>query len=156
MSNLDHTIGSHSDDRGGELDARCNCLDQNTPTNTLEDLYKVLNRKFDCTHCGWALQMLDKDFQDINKAVEALIAQAVNKARIEEMEYWGRYLPRFDWDKRVMELETPKQVEEKKKQTDVQRTTWYKNMLKVVETPEERKETRRERHKRLSDHWEDL
>jgi hypothetical protein len=33
MDKFEHTVGSHSDDRGGDSDRRCDCQDNPTPTN---------------------------------------------------------------------------------------------------------------------------
>lgn len=75
--------------------------DQNTPTNTLEELREQILTEFKQVH-----KLAPADYtENCTNVVMSMVSQAVNKARIDEMEYWGRYLPRFDWDKRVAEIE---------------------------------------------------
>jgi len=69
---FEHTVGSHSDDRGGDADARCSCQDK--PASDHLDNDKDLKQKL------MALKTTDKALE-----LGKLLSQLTTQARIDEL-----------------------------------------------------------------------
>lgn len=96
-SKFEHTVGSHSDDRGGDSDLRCDCQDKVTdPSERTPDLaqtsppdYKQeIEKAFDCEKLtpGTSWDCVHGEATICDHTYEKL-THLINKARIDELEW---------------------------------------------------------------------